>query len=82
MSSPSFIGGDEIKAILVDALTSFSPLAVLVGSDSARKLSNHASNTKQAWAASLTPIGSLGIMATVCRGVYSNGPEKIVYIKL
>ncbi|TFK38960.1 hypothetical protein BDQ12DRAFT_722813 [Crucibulum laeve] len=62
----------DFQQIFSDALASFSPLATLVGSDSARSLTHHVSNVKQSCAASLAPIGALGMMATVCKGVLVN----------
>ncbi|KAM6495937.1 hypothetical protein JOM56_008643 [Amanita muscaria] len=68
MSLAHLVNPNDLQQILVDALTSFSPLAALVGANSARALSNHTSNSKQVWAASLAPIGALGMMSTVCKG--------------
>ena len=63
-----FIRQQDLQTLLAEAVASFSPLATLVGSDSARSLSQHVSNIKQACAASIAPIGALGMMATVCKG--------------
>jgi hypothetical protein len=69
MAPAQFVGAEDLQEIFADALTSFSPLAALVGANSARALSNHVTNNKQTWATSLAPIGALGMMATVCKGV-------------
>jgi len=68
MAPQSFVGGKDLQQLLADAVASFSPLATLVGSASARSLTQHVSNTKQTYAASIAPIGALGMMATVCKG--------------
>lgn len=66
--SSMLIDVSELRQVLSDALASFSPLAVLVGADSARAQAQNVSNIKQAWVAGMAPIGALGMMATVCKG--------------
>jgi hypothetical protein len=60
------------------ALLSFSPLATLVGADSARSLTQYASNFKQSFAVSLAPVGALGMMATVCKGANLPGLKEML----
>jgi hypothetical protein len=62
------VDSSNLQQILSDALLSFSPLATLVGADSARSLTQHVTNWKQSFVASMAPIGALGMMAAVCKG--------------
>lgn len=68
MAPTGIISGDDFQEILSDALTSFSPLATLVGAESARAFAHEVTNKKQTVFATLAPIGALGMMATVCKG--------------
>jgi hypothetical protein len=67
-SSNQLIPRSDIKQILSDALLSFSPLATLVGAESAYALAHRVTNFKQSFVVSIAPIGALGMMATVCKG--------------
>ncbi|KAL1697440.1 hypothetical protein GGG16DRAFT_41248 [Schizophyllum commune] len=67
MPPTDIISGDDFQQIFSDALTSFSPLATLVGADSARAFAHEVTNKKQTVFATLAPIGALGMMATVCK---------------
>uniref|UniRef100_D8PRE3 BRCT domain-containing protein n=1 Tax=Schizophyllum commune (strain H4-8 / FGSC 9210) TaxID=578458 RepID=D8PRE3_SCHCM len=67
MPPTDIISGDDFRQIFSDALTSFSPLATLVGADSARAFAHEVTNKKQTVFATLAPIGALGMMATVCK---------------
>jgi len=72
-SPDPLIGQQSLQTLLAEAVTSFSPLATLVGSDSARSLSQYVSNIKQSCAVSIAPIGALGMMATVCKATNLHG---------
>lgn len=67
--SQQFLNNDDLQQILSDALASFSPLAALVGAESARSLSQHVTNMKQTFVASIAPIGALGMMASLVKGM-------------
>ncbi|KAL1740448.1 hypothetical protein HDZ31DRAFT_85425 [Schizophyllum fasciatum] len=67
MPPTDVISSDDFRQIFSDALTSFSPLATLVGADSARAFAHEVTNKKQTVFATLAPIGALGMMATVCK---------------
>ena len=56
-----------LRDIIADALTSFSPLATLVGADSLRAFNRHVSSHWQCFVASLAPIGALGLMSTIAK---------------
>ncbi|THV00530.1 hypothetical protein K435DRAFT_837226 [Dendrothele bispora CBS 962.96] len=68
LDSLQLLDASDLRDIFADALTSFSPLATLVGSDSARAFIHEVTNTKQILLANIAPIGALGMMATVCKG--------------
>jgi hypothetical protein len=57
----------DLRDIIADALTSFSPLATLVGADSVRVFNRHVSNHLQCFVVSLAPIGALGLMSTIAK---------------
>jgi hypothetical protein len=72
------LSANAIKAVLSDALLSFSPLATLVGADSARALADRVTNLKQSFAASVAPVGALGMMATVAKGSSLTGVKEML----
>jgi hypothetical protein len=57
----------DLRDIIADALTSFSPLATLVGADSVRVFNRHVSSHWQCFVSSLAPIGALGLMSTIAK---------------
>ena len=73
-----FIGIADLTQVLSDALLSFSPLATLVGANSARAFAHRATNFKQNLAISLAPIGALGMMATACKGTNISGLKEML----
>jgi hypothetical protein len=57
----------DLRDIIADALTSFSPLATLVGADSLRAFNRHVCSHFQCFVSSLAPIGALGLMSTIAK---------------
>jgi hypothetical protein len=77
-SSAGLLSPNDVRLILSDALLSFSPLAVLVGADSARVLAHRVTNMKQSFVVALAPIGALGMMATACKGANLPGFKEML----
>ncbi|THV00529.1 hypothetical protein K435DRAFT_854615 [Dendrothele bispora CBS 962.96] len=67
-SPKQLLNASDLRDIFADALTSFSPLATLVGANAARSSNHGVTNVKQTILANIAPIGALGMMATVCKG--------------
>jgi hypothetical protein len=68
IQSAQLLSASDLRAILSDALLSFSPLATLVGMASACALAHRVTNLKQTIVVSLAPVGALGMMAVACKG--------------
>jgi hypothetical protein len=66
------------QGVLADALLSFSPLATLVGAESARALANSVTNVGQTLVASIAPVGALGMMDTVAKGSNLTGVKEML----
>lgn len=77
-ASSGLFSANDIKAVLSDALLSFSPLATLVGAESARALADRVTNIKQSFVASVAPVGALGMMATVAKGSNLTGIKEML----
>ena len=74
----SSFSSQDIEAVLSDALLSFSPLAILVGAESARALADSVTNVKQSFVACIAPVGALGMMATVVKGASLPGIKEML----
>ncbi|KAK7471251.1 hypothetical protein VKT23_002658 [Stygiomarasmius scandens] len=59
-ASTQILEASDLRDIFADALTSFSPLATLVGAESARAFVHEVTNTKQIFLANIAPIDMLG----------------------
>jgi hypothetical protein len=78
LSSSHQFSSQDIKAVLSDALLSFSPLTILVGAESARALADSVTNLKQSFVACIAPVGALGMMATVAKGANLLGIKEML----
>jgi hypothetical protein len=68
----------SLQQALSDGLLAFSPLALLVGTDSVRALSQSCTNAKQVFVSSLAPIGTLSTIATVSKAANLPGLKDLL----
>lgn len=67
--NPSGISSQNLQQIFSDGLVSFSPLATLIGGDSALSMTQHVANWKQMVVANMAPIGALGMASALLKGM-------------